>query len=362
MSLGIRLAENGRIPDRLLRRIIRLRHRAVLNREDPGTAEARQESLQAFLRDMQERPVAQAPLESKRQHYEVPPAFFEHILGPRLKYSACLWPEKELLRSPGSIEAASERELLARAEEDMLRLTAERAGIEDGMRILDLGCGWGAFSLWAAERFPRAQITAVSHSARQGAFIRNRAAEGHLDNVRAITADMNQFEPPRGSEPFDRIISVEMFEHMANWPKLLRRVAGWLKEDGLFFMHVFAHRELAYPFRQGPRDWMSKHFFSGGIMPSDSLLLHLQQDLTLRDHWRVNGRHYARTIDSWLSLLDSSRDTILEILSGAYGHELGALQLGRWRMFLLACSELFAFRKGNEWLVSHYLMSRRRSP
>jgi cyclopropane-fatty-acyl-phospholipid synthase len=361
-SFGIRLAESGRVPDRLLRGIIRLRHRAVLKREDPGGTEARQESLRAFLRDMETRPIAPAPLEANRQHYEVSAAFFENILGPWLKYSACLWPEEQLGRHPQSVEAASERELLAEAEEAMLRLTAERARIEDGMRILDLGCGWGAFSLWAAERFPGARITAVSHSARQGAFIRDRAAARNLDNVRAVTADMNRFEPPEGRAPFDRILSVEMFEHMANWPELLQRVSGWLKEEGLFFLHVFAHRELAYPFRQGPGDWMGKHFFSGGIMPSDDLLLHLQRDLVLRDHWRVNGRHYARTIDSWLSQLDASRDTILEILSRAHGPEQGALQLNRWRMFFLACSELFAYRKGNEWLLSHYLMARRRTP
>lgn len=361
MSFGIRLAESGRIPDRLLRRIIRLRHRSVLRREDPGSAEARQESLRAFLRDMEDRPIAPAPLEANRQHYELPAAFFQSILGPRLKYSGCLWPEKELAQGRRRLGGASQGSLLAEAEEAMLRLTAERAGVEDGMRILDLGCGWGAFSLWAAERFPQAHITAVSHSALQGAFIRERAAAGGLSNLRTVTADMNAFEPPQESGPFDRIISVEMFEHMANWPELLRRVAGWLRDDGLFFLHVFAHRELAYPFRQGPGQWMSEHFFSGGIMPSDDLLLHLQQDMVLQDHWRVNGLHYARTIDSWLARLDSGRHSAMDILSRTYGPEQGALQLNRWRMFLMACSELFAFRKGEEWIVSHYLMSRRRT-
>jgi len=362
VSLGIRLAESGRIPDGLLRRIIRLRHARVLNREDPGTVEGRQECLRAFMRDMQTRPVAQAPLESNRQHYEVPAAFFENILGPRLKYSACLWPESELGRRPRPAQAASERALLGNAEEAMLLRTAERAKVRDGMRILDLGCGWGSFSLWAAERFPETRITAVSNAAEQGAFIRQQASERSLRNVQVITADMNAFEPPSTDGPFERILSVEMFEHMANWPKLLRRVASWLTRDGLFFMHVFAHRELAYPFREGPGQWMSEHFFSGGIMPSDDLLPHLQRDMVLQDHWRISGLHYARTIESWLCLLDAARDRVRAVLDEAYGRERAALQLTRWRMFLMACSELFAYGSGNEWLVSHYLMSRRSMP
>lgn len=356
---GLHLAESGRLPDTLLRAAIRTRHRKVLKREDPGSAEARQQALRAFIQDMKTSPVALVPGEANRQHYEVPPALFAEMLGPRLKYSSCLWPEHELGHKPSGTEASRERVLLQRAEESMLALTAERAGLEDGMRILDLGCGWGSFTLWAASHFPRALVMAVSNSRDQGEFIRDRARNLGLINVQVLTADMNEFHPPPESSTFDRIVSVEMFEHMRNWPELLRRIAGWLSDQGLFFLHIFTHRDLVYPFREGPSEWMSRHFFSGGIMPSDALLLHLQEDLVLRDHWRVSGRHYARTLDSWLALLDASRVAALKILAGVHGPEQSRVWFNRWRLFLMACSELFGFHRGNEWLVSHYLMAKR---
>lgn len=360
MSLGIGLAEAGLLPDPLLRAGIRARHREVLRREDPGDAQARQESLRAFIKAMADSPVAPAPLASNRQHYEVPPRLFEEMLGPRLKYSACLWPENELDRLPRAAEAQRELNLLTQAEEDALSLIAERAGLADGMRILDLGCGWGSFSLWAAERYPAARVWAVSNSKDQGEFIRQRARDRGLQNIQALTADMNDFAPPAEAGPFDRVVSVEMFEHMRNWQELLRRIASWLAQDGRFFMHIFTHRELAYLFREGPDEWMARHFFSGGMMPSDSLLLHLQEDLVVRDHWRVSGKQYARTLNSWLALLDSRRDRVLQILTKACGREQAKTQLNRWRIFLMACAELFAFKGGSQWLVSHYLLTKRR--
>lgn len=359
MNFGIRLAEAGRLPDFLLRAAIRFRHRAVLQREDPGLAESKQDNLRQFIQTMKTAPVAPAPLESNQQHYEVPSNFFRQILGPRLKYSACLWPEPELGRRPKVSQAESERILLSRAEEAMLELTADRASIRDGLSLLDLGCGWGSFSLWAAERFPNSPVMAVSNSKDQGQFIQDRAKEQGLENLRVMTADMNEFQPPKEAGPFDRIVSVEMFEHMGNWPKLLGRIAQWLTEDGLFFLHVFANREIAYPFRIGPDEWMSKHFFAGGMMPADSLALHLQHDLIVLDHWRISGLHYARTLDSWLSLLDSQPEVVRKILAVPYGTQQARIQLNRWRIFLMACSELFSYQKGNQWLVSHYLMSKR---
>jgi len=360
--LGLSLAESGRLPDPLVRAAIRTRHSKVLKREDPGSAEARQQGLRDFIQAMAAAPVALVPGEANLQHYEVPPALFIEMLGPRLKYSACHWPEHELGRRPAKGEAVRERTLLHKAEESMLDLTAERARIEDGMRILDLGCGWGAFTLRVAASSPGSRVVAVSNSRDQRDFIRTRAREQGLTNVQVLTADMNDFEPPLGHGPYDRIVSVEMFEHIRNWPELMRRIAGWLADRGLFFLHVFSHRDIAYPFREGPNEWMSRHFFAGGIMPSDALALHLQQDLVVQDHWRVSGLHYARTLDSWLALLDARRDQALEILAGAHGREMARVQFNRWRLFLMACSELFGYGHGNEWLVSHYLMSRRPKP
>ncbi|MBS3780760.1 MAG: class I SAM-dependent methyltransferase [Desulfovermiculus sp.] len=361
MNIGIRLAESGGVPDFLLRHVIRMRHRCVLRNEDPGSAEARQELLRTFVRAMQAEPIAAAPLESNRQHYEVPPAFFARILGPRLKYSSCLWPDDELGRRPHSSQASSERRLLGDAEEAMLQLTAQRAEIRDGMRILDLGCGWGSFALWAAEQYPQSRILAVSNSQAQGAFILDLASKRSLSNIHVVTADMNDFTLPAGLDSFHRVISVEMFEHMANWPLLLGRIAQWLTQDGLFFMHIFVHKELAYPFRSGPNQWMTERFFSGGIMPSDAMPLHLQHDVSLVDHWRVSGLNYARTLESWLCLLDAERPMIRKALAEAHGSQDLGKQIRRWRIFLMACSELFAFSQGNEWFISHYLMSKRRS-
>ena len=361
VNLGLRLAESGRLPDWLLRAAIRTRHRKVLKHEDPGSAEAQQLALRDFIQTMKSSPVALVPGEANRQHYEVPPALFTEMLGPWLKYSGCLWPGEELGHRPDPARAAHERDKLREAEQAMLSLAAERAQIDDGMRILDLGCGWGSFTLWAAERYPRTTVVAVSNSNDQGDFIRTRAQGRGLTNVQVLTADMNHFQPPLDNGPYDRIVSVEMFEHMRNWPELMRRIASWLADQGLFFLHVFSHRDIVYPFKEGPTEWMSRHFFAGGIMPSDSLALHLQQDLIVQDHWRVSGLHYARTLDSWLALLDSRRDKVLDILAEVHGREQSMIQFNRWRMFLIACSELFGFRNGNEWLVSHYLMARRQA-
>ena len=360
MNLGIRLAEAGRIPDFFLRAAIRARHRAVLRREEPGTAEGRQESLRSFIRSLEDAPLAPAPRESNQQHYEVLPGLFELMLGPRLKYSACVWPSAELSRRPRATESEVEAARLARAEGETLALTARRAAVSDGMRILELGCGWGSFCLWAAENFPTAKIWAVSNSHDQGEFIRARARQRDLDNLQVLTADMNEFAPPAGAAPFDRIVSIEMFEHMRNWPELLRRIAGWLDDRGRFFMHVFSHREIAYLFREGADEWMAEHFFTGGMMPSDALLTHLQDDLVLEDHWRISGLHYARTLNSWLALLDARRGEALAVLREGYGSGQAELHLNRWRLFLLACAELFAFDSGNQWLVSHYRMAKRR--
>ncbi len=340
---SIDLAERGWIPDAWLRRGIR---RAIGERAQAvvdGGAEQQLARQQAFLARLRTSPLALVPQLANAQHYEVPAAFFQRVLGPRLKYSACQFD--------------SDDTSLAAAEERMLETTCQRAGVADGMRVLDLGCGWGSVSLYLAERFPGCRVTAVSNSKSQGEFIRRRADAAGLRNVRVVTADMNTFEP---GERFDRVVSVEMFEHMRNWGLLLERIAGWLEPDGRLFAHFFCHRESAYPYETaGEGDWMARHFFTGGMMPSDTLVLSFQERLTVEERWRVDGRHYQRTCDAWLANLDAAREAVMPVLAATYGAADAARWLGRWRLFFMACAELFGFADGQEWWVSHVRMAPR---
>lgn len=339
MSILIGAAERGLLPDRFVRGGIRHLLRRRLRREDRGDCEARAERIAALVERMKQAPVAVAADRANEQHYEVPATFFEQILGPRLKYSACLWPDGV--------------QTLAEAEEAMLALTCERAALADGQRILELGCGWGSLTLWMAERYQGSRIVAVSNSASQASFIRQRAAERGVGNVEIVTVDAAEFDP---SGRFDRVVSVEMFEHMRNWETLFGRIAGWLRPGGKFFLHVFCHRESAYFFETaGVGNWMGRHFFTGGLMPADVLPLHFQRDLHLERHWRVGGRHYARTCRAWLRRLDGDPRRAAGVLDGRR-------EAGRWRLFLMACEELFAWCGGEEWFVSHYRFVRREEP
>jgi cyclopropane-fatty-acyl-phospholipid synthase len=337
--IGIDLAERGLVPDFLVRRGIRrmVRERlAEIRHGDPAAAE------RAWAAQLRHSPVALVPQRANEQHYEVEPAFFRRVLGPRLKYSCALFPE-------------GVRDLAA-AEEAMLELSCRRAEVEDGMRVLDLGCGWGSLSLYLAERFPGARVLAVSNSKRQREFILARARAAGLGNVEAVTADVNFFE---AEGRFDRVMSVEMLEHVRNYQLLLRRIASWLEPDGRLFVHVFSHRRAAYPYEdRGDGDWMARHFFSGGQMPSHDLLLQFQDDLVLEDRWRIDGRHYQKTAEAWLGNLDADRGACLRELAATYGAERAALWLRRWRLFFLGCAELFGCRDGAEWGVSHYRFGR----
>ena len=347
MSLGQRLGERvlaaGVVPDTLLRAAIRFNCRTRLARETKPTLEEEQDALRRFLAESRHAAIAPLPEKANEQHYEVPPAFFEAVLGPRLKYSCCYWPAGVTT--------------LERAEETMLDLTCNRAQLEDGMAVLDLGCGWGSLTLWIAERYPGCRVTGVSNSAPQREHILARARERGLANVEIVTADANVLELPAGS--FDRVLSVEMLEHVRNHEALLGRVAGWLRPGARLFVHVFSHRTLAYPYVDS---WLAQRFFSGGVMPSHDLLLHYQRDLVLLDRWAVDGTHYERTANAWLDSLDAHREAALAALA-APGSEGGkraaALQLATWRLFFMACAELWGYRGGREWLVSHYLFEPR---
>jgi cyclopropane-fatty-acyl-phospholipid synthase len=340
---GISWVEAGWVPDAVVRAGIRRLVRKRVDEIGQPDCEAAAEANQRFRAQLDASPIALVPELANEQHYEVAPGFFEHVLGPRLKYSCGYWPK--------GVDS------LAASEEAMLALTCERAELADGMRVLDLGCGWGSLSLWIAEHYPRCQVVSVSNSKPQREFILSRCAREGLDNVEVVTADVNQFE---AEGRFDRVVSVEMFEHVRNHALLLSRISRWLEPDGKLFVHHFSHREYAYPYEtQGEDDWMGRYFFSGGIMPSDDLLLHRQNDLTVERTWRVNGTHYQKTSEAWLVEQDAKREEVLPILADVYGVETAEIWFQRWRLFFLACAELFGHRGGNEWWVTHVLMANR---
>lgn len=334
------LLDRALIPDVLIRAGIRARLRAQIVHEERGSIEDRHERFRTFLAELRTSPIAIQTRLANEQHYELPADFFRLCLGPRLKYSGCLFP-------PGVAT-------LAQAEEAMLNLTCQRARVRDGMSILDLGCGWGSLYLWIAEKFPRCRITAVSNSRPQREFILAEPARRGLHPPEVITADMNDFALDRR---FDRVLSVEMFEHMKNYPALLARVAAMMAPDALLFVHIFTHTRIAYHFRQND-DWIGRYFFSGGTMPSDHLMHYFQDDLNLIDHWRVDGRHYEKTANNWLANLDARHEEAVQVLSTAYGRDAQSW-CNRWRVFFMACAELWGLHGGEEWIVSHYLWSRK---
>ena len=342
-SAAIHWVEQGLVPDAAVRVGVRRLLRQRLVELDSGNPEAVARHSQAFFEELCKAPLALLPEKANEQHYELPAAFFAAVLGPHRKYSCCWWPE--------GVETLEQAEAAALAE------TCARAGLADGQRILELGCGWGSLSLWMAERFPGSRITAVSNSNSQRMFINAQAAARGLRNLEVITCDFNDFET---TERFDRVVSVEMFEHLRNWPRAFSNVARWLNPQGRFFMHVFVHREAPYPFEvRDASDWMSRYFFSGGMMPSDDLALRCQDDLRLLNQWRWNGRHYAKTSAAWLSRMDARREELMPLLESVYGERDASIWWTRWRLFFISVEELFAYAEGGQWWVGHYLFEKR---
>ena len=330
----------GVLPDPLLVAGSRLGARARIRSESAGGVEAQEARLAELVATMSSGPIAESPASANAQHYELPAEFFELFLGPRLKYSCGWWGD-----------GAGD---LAAAEEAMLALTCTRAGIEDGMSVLDLGCGWGSMSLWICERYPHAKVVAVSNSASQRAWIEAvRDRRGFGDRLRVITADVNTLALERS---FDRVVSIEMFEHMRNWEALLARIAGWLEPGGRLFVHVFSHRRLAYEFEG---TWAADRFFTAGRMPSHELLLRFQREFEVRESWAVSGTHYARTLAAWLERLDAHADRARIVLGNTVGERRAARALAGWRLFLLSTEQMWGWRDGQEWMVSHYLLAPR---
>jgi len=339
-----KLIEQNKVPDFLLRQGIRKLLKQRLADENKGDVEAQQAHLMALIDKLKASPIAVNTVDANQQHYEVPTKFYQYCLGKNLKYSSCYY-------KPGVTS-------LDQAEDDMLALTCERAQLKNGQQVLELGCGWGSLSLYMAAKYPDSTFKVVSNSRTQKMHIDEQATLRGITNLMVITADMNTFEI---EDQFDRVVSVEMFEHMRNYTLLMKKVASCLKPDGKLFIHIFTHKEYAYLFEViDDTDWMSKYFFTGGIMPSDDLLFYFNDDLVVEQHWHVNGTHYGKTAEDWLKNMDSHKAEIMPLFEDTYGKDQAVKWWVYWRIFYMACAELWNYSDGNEWMVSHYLFHKTR--
>ena len=340
MSVIDALLEKNILPDFLIRFGIRQRLAQTLREQKRPTIEGQQTALSQHIEGLKKSPIAIATKEANEQHYEVPTLFYQLCLGKHLKYSSGYWPHADTT--------------FDESEAVMLKLTCERAELQDGQRILELGCGWGSLSLWMAEHYPNSQITSVSNSRTQKEFIDAEAKRRRLSNLTIRTANMIEYGG-EGPDVFDRVVSVEMFEHMKNYQELLRRISEWLKPGGKLFVHIFTHREYAYHYEvKSDDDWMSKYFFTGGQMPSHNLLLNFQDDLSIEKHWAVSGLNYSKTSEAWLAKMDANKDQIMPLFRETYGKDQEVKWWVWWRVFYMSCAELWGYRKGEEWFVSHY--------
>ena len=338
--------EKNLVPGFLMRIGIRKLLRQRLQEENKGNAEANKKHLLTLIEELKNSPIAIETKSANKQHYEIPTEFYQLCLGKHLKYSSCFYKE-----------GVSDLNI---AERDMLELTCERAELKDGQDILELGCGWGSLSLFMAEKFPKSNVTSVSNSRTQKIYIDGEVKKRNITNLTVITADMNSFSIEK---KFDRIASVEMFEHMRNYRELMKRISCWMKDDGKLFVHIFTHKEFAYKFEVNDdtdqAGWMSNHFFTGGIIPSNDLLFYFNEHLIKENFWIVNGMHYAKTSEAWLKNMDSNKNKITSIFENTYG-KINALKwFAYWRIFFMACAELWGFDNGYEWMVCHYLFKKR---
>jgi cyclopropane-fatty-acyl-phospholipid synthase len=340
MDKVISLIERGWVPDSLIRTGIRQLLRKRLSDEKNNFK--KKDHFNSFVGTLCSRPIAVDTSKANEQHYELPPSFFNLILGKYNKYSSCYWGDG----------ATS----LDEAEASSLKITCERAELSDDMDILELGCGWGSLSLWIAEKYPKSRVTSISNSNQQREFINRAAKLKNLNNLTVVTCDMNSFN---AETKFDRVVSVEMFEHMQNYERLMENISSWLKINGKLFVHIFCHQRFAYFFStEGSDNWMGRYFFTGGLMPSEDLLLKFQKNISLDNQWRWNGRHYKLTSNAWLKNLDREKINILPILEKVYGRNERNIWFQRWRIFFMACAELFGYNSGNQWLVAHYLFKK----
>ncbi|MFC1563635.1 SAM-dependent methyltransferase [candidate division KSB1 bacterium] len=343
IKAALYLVEKGFVPDIIIRKGIRGLVKARIKQETETSHIDQNVRFQKMVAELKDSPVALVPEKANEQHYEVPPGFFKLALGKHLKYSCCYYPD--------------DNSTLDEAEKAMLELTCDRAELHDNMEILELGCGWGSLTLYMAEHFPKSRITAVSNSKDQRKFILSRAEEKGIENIEVVTCDMNDFTT---TKKFDRIVSIEMFEHMRNYKILFNRVLNWLKPDGMLFVHIFCHNTFVYPFEaRNDTDWMAKYFFTGGLMPAYSLFEHFQDDLIIKKQWKVNGIHYKKTAFHWLKNMEYRKTEIMKLFAEFYGKSDARLWFVRWRLFFMACGDLFGYNNGTEWFVGHYLFTQK---
>ncbi len=337
------LLEKNKLPDSLIRLGIRRLLKQRLQEEHKGNTEAQQAHLMNLIDELKKSPIAIETDAANEQHYEVPTEFYQLCLGKHLKYSSGYWKE-------GVTDIDT-------SEKDMLELTCARAELTDGQQVLELGCGWGSLSLFMSAKYPRSHFTVISNSRTQKQYIDEQAKLRGITNLKVLTVNINNFGLDK---TFDRVVSVEMFEHMRNYQKLMHLVAKHLNPAGKLFVHIFTHKEVAYKFEvKDESDWMSKYFFTGGIMPSDDLLLYFNEHLSIEKHWHVSGLHYSKTSEAWLRNMDKNHSKIMPLFTKTYGPQNALKWWVYWRIFYMACAELWAYNKGEEWIVSHYLFTKK---